>query len=103
MIIDATTPIEVPPSPAITYDSWVIKQMVFVGEGISRPAEARITFQRGKKNADGTWTLSQDPAHLSVMHIDNIYEEAAADAEVAEAVGKFLYAINKLGRAKGIL
>lgn len=103
MIIDATTVVQVPPTPAVTYNAWVIKQMVFVGEGISRPAQARITFQRGKRNDDGTWILSQDPAHISVMDIDDIYEEAGADPEIAEAVIKFLGAINKLGKSKGIL
>lgn len=103
MLINATIPIEVPPQEAIVYDSWVIKHMVFVGEGITRPAQARITFQRGKRNEDGTWLLSQDPTHLSTMNIDDIYEEAGSDPEVAEAVGKFLYAINKIGKNKGIL
>ena len=50
MLISATEPVEVPPTNAITYDSWVIKQMIFVGEGITRPVEARVIFQRGKKN-----------------------------------------------------
>lgn len=103
MIIDATVPIEVPPTQAIIYDSWVIRNMVFVGEGITRPAQARITFQRGKRNEDGSWILSQDPNHLSVMNIDDIYEEAANDVEIAEAVIKFLSAINKIGKNKGIL
>ena len=103
MLINATTPIEVPPVQAITYDSWVIKHMVFVGEGITRPAQARITFQRGKKNEDGSWLLSNDPEHVTVMDIDDIFQEAFADPEVAEAVGKFLNAIDKIGKNKGIL
>lgn len=103
MIINATEPVEVPPTSAITYDAWVIKQMIFVGEGITRPAEARITFQLGKRNDDGSWQLSQDPNHLKILHIDDIYEEAAKDAEIAEAVVKFLGAINKVGKNKGIL
>jgi len=103
MLINATTPVEIPPQAAIVYDSWVIKHMIFVGEGITRPAQARITFQRGKRNDDGTWILSQDPAHISVMDVDDIYEEAGADPEIAEAVIKFLGAINKLGKSKGIL
>ncbi len=103
MLINATTPIEVPPTQAITYDSWVIKHMVFVGEGITRPAQARITFQRGKKNEDGSWILSNNSDHVITMDIDDIYEEAAADSEVAQALGMFLYAIDKIGKSKGIL
>ena len=103
MLINATTPVEVPPTQAITYDSWVIKHMVFVGEGITRPAQARITFQRGKKNEDGTWVLSGNPEHVITMDIEDIYEEASKDTEVAQALGIFLYAIDKIGKSKGIL
>ena len=103
MLIDATIPIEVPAQSAIIYDAWVIKQMVFVGEGITRPAQARITFQRGKRNDDGTWILSADPNHIVIMNIDDIYDEAANDPEIAEAVIKFIGAINKVGKSKGIL
>jgi hypothetical protein len=103
MLINASTPIEIPPTQAIVYDSWVIKQMVFVGEGITRPAQARITFQRGKKNQDGTWILSDKPEHTITMNIDDIYAEAAADQEVAQALGMFLYAIDKIGKTKGVL
>ena len=103
MIINASTPIEIPPTQAIVYDSWVIRNMVFVGEGITRPAQARITFQRGKRNEDGTWNLSLNPEHLATMDIDDIYEEAANDPEIAEAVFKFIGAINKVGKNKGIL
>lgn len=103
MLINASTPVEVPPSEAILYDAWVIKQMVFVGEGITRPAQARIVFQRGKKNADNTWILSDKPEHTITMNIDDIYAEAAADQEVAQAMGMFLYAIDKIGKNKGVL
>ena len=37
------------------------------------------------------------------MNIDDIYGEAAADPEVAQAVGMFLYAIDKIGKSKGVL
>jgi hypothetical protein len=37
------------------------------------------------------------------MDIDDIFQEAFADPEVAEAVGKFLNAIDKIGKNKGIL
>lgn len=103
MLINATNPVEVPPAQPIIYDCWVIRNMVFVGEGITRPAQARITFQRGKINEDGSWNLSQNPDHLSVLNIDDIYEEASADPEISEAIGKFIYAINKIGKNKGIL
>ena len=103
MLINASTPVEVPPTEAIVYDSWVIKQMIFVGEGITRPAQARIVFQRGKKKEDGSWILSDKLEHTITMNIDDIYAEAAADQEVAQAVGLFLYAIDKIGKNKGIL
>lgn len=103
MLINASTPVEIPSQAAIVYDAWVIKQMVFVGEGITRPAQARITFQRGKKNPDNTWILSEKPEHTVVMNIDDIYAEAADDTEVAQAIGAFLYAIDKIGKNKGIL
>lgn len=103
MLIDATNPVEVPAQEAIVYDAWVVKQMVFVGEGITRPAQARITFQRGKKKPDGTWVLSEKPEHTITMNIDDIYAEAASDQEVAQAVGMFLYAIDKIGKNKGVL
>jgi hypothetical protein len=103
MLINASTPIEIPASEAIVYNNWVIKQMTFVGEGITRPAQARIIFQRGKKNEDGTWILSDKPEHTITMNIDDIYAEAAADTEVAQAVGMFLYAIDKIGKTKGVL
>lgn len=103
MIINATEPIEVPPTSAITYDSWVIKQMIFVGEGITRPVEARVVFQRGKRNADGTWVISQDKSHEVTLNVEDVYEEAANDPEVAEAITKVLAAVTKIGRAKGVL
>lgn len=103
MLIDASTPVEIPAKAAIVYDSWVIKNMVFVGEGITRPAQARITFQRGKRNEDGAWIISQDPSHIAVLDIPDIYEEAAGDPEVADAIIRFLGAINKVGKNKGIL
>lgn len=103
MLINASTPLEIPPTQAIVYDSWVIKQMVFVGEGITRPAQARITFQRGKKNTDGSWTLSDNPNHVAIMNIEDIYAEAETDPEIAQAIGYFLNAINKIGKNKGIL
>lgn len=103
MLIEATVPAEIPAQPAIIYDAWVVKQMVFVGEGITRPAQARITFQRGKKNADDTWILSDKLEHTVVMNIDDIYAEASLDQEVAQAIGMFLYAINKIGKNKGVL
>lgn len=103
MIINATEPIEVPPTSAITYDSWVIKQMIFVGEGITRPVEARVVFQRGKRNADGTWVISQDKSHEVTLNVEDVYEEAANDPEVAEAIAKVLAAVTKIGRAKGVL
>jgi hypothetical protein len=37
------------------------------------------------------------------MNIDDIYAEAAADQEVAQALGMFLYAIDKIGKTKGVL
>ncbi len=103
MLINASTPVEVPPTDAVVYDAWVIKQMVFVGEGITRPAQARITFQRGKKNPDNTWVLSEKPEHTVLLNIEDIYAEAAADPEVAQAVGMFLYAIDKIGKNKNLL
>ena len=103
MLINATEPIEVPATSAITYDSWVIKQMIFVGEGITRPVEARVVFQRGKRNADGTWVISQDKSHEVTLNVEDVYEEAANDPEVAEAITKVLAAVKKLGMAKGVL
>ena len=103
MLINASTPIEIPPTQAIVYDSWVIKHMVFVGEGITRPAQARITFQRGKKNEDGSWILSDKTEHTITMDIEDIYAEAGKDQEVAQALGMFLYAIDKIGKNKGVL
>jgi len=103
MLIEATTSVEVPAQEAIVYDAWVIKQMIFVGEGITRPAQARIVFQRGKKNADETWFLSSDPSHVVTMDVEDIYAEAAADQEIAQAVGMFLRAIDKIGKNKGVL
>jgi len=103
MLINATEPVEIPPTNAITYDAWVIKQMIFVGEGITRPVEARVTFQRGKKNDDGSWVISQDKNHETILHIDDVYEEAANDPEVAEAISKVLAAVTKIGKARNIL
>ena len=103
MLIDASIPLEIPPTQAIVYDSWVIKQMIFVGEGITRPVEARVVFQRGKKNEDGSWNISNDPNHSVTLTIDDVYEEAANDPEIAEAISKVLYAVTKLGKSKGVL
>ena len=103
MLIDASIPLEVPPTQAVVYDSWVIKQMIFVGEGITRPVEARVIFQRGKKNDDGSWNISNDPSHSVTLNIDDVYEEAANDQEIAEAISKVLYAVTKLGKSKGVL
>jgi hypothetical protein len=103
MLISASTPVEIPASEAIVYDSWVIKQMIFVGEGITRPAQARIIFQRGKRTEDGIWKLSVDPSHQVTLNIDDIYEEAGKDPEIAEAVVKFLAAIDKVGKSKGVI
>jgi hypothetical protein len=103
MLINASVAVEVPAVEAVVYDSWVIKQMIFIGEGITRPAQARITFQRGKKNLDNTWVLSEKPEHTVILNIDDIYAEAAADPEVAQAVGMFLYAIDNIGKNKNIL
>ena len=103
MLIDASIPLEVPPTQAVVYDSWVIKQMIFVGEGITRPVEARVIFQRGKKNEDGSWNISNDPNHSVTLNIDDVYEEAANDPEIAEAISKVLYAVTKLGKSKGVL
>lgn len=103
MLIDASVPIEVPPTQAVTYDAWVIKQMIFVGEGITRPVEARIVFQRGRKNEDGSWVISGDPAHSVTMSIEDVYEEAAKDPEIAEAISKVLYAVTKIGKSRGVL
>ena len=103
MLINATEPIEIPPTNAITYDAWVIKQMIFVGEGITRPVEARVIFQRGKRNDDGSWVISQDKNHETILQIDDVYEEAANDPEVAEAISKVLAAVTKIGKARNIL
>lgn len=103
MLIEATNQVEIPAQEAVIFDSWVIKQMIFVGEGITRPAQARIFFQRGKKNQDGTWVISEKKEHEAILDIENIYEEAEKDPEVLEAVGKFLYAINKIGKNKNLL
>ena len=100
MLINASKLVEI---PATTYNSWVIKQMLFIGEGITRPAQARISLQRGKKNEDGSWILSERPEHTVTMNIDDIYAEAAADPEVAQAVSMFLYAIDKIGKKKNLL
>jgi len=103
MLIDASIPLEIAPTQAIVYDAWVIKQMIFVGEGITRPVEARVIFQRGKKNEDGTWIISNDPTHSVTLDVEDVYEEAANDPEIAEAISKVLYAVTKLGKSKGIL
>lgn len=103
MLIEATNQVEIPAQEAVIFDSWIIKQMIFVGEGITRPAQARIFFQRGKKNQDGTWVVSEKKEHEVILNIDDIYAEAAADPEVAQAVGMFLYAIDKIGKNKNLL
>jgi hypothetical protein len=103
MLINASIPVEVPPTQAIVYDSWVIKHMIFVGEGITRPVQARITFQRGKKNDDGSWVISSDKNHELVMDISDVYEEASSDPDVADAISKVLGAVTKIGKSRGIL
>lgn len=103
MLIEATNQVEIPAQEAVIFDSWIIKQMIFVGEGITRPAQARIFFQRGKKNQDGTWVISEKKEHEVILNIEDIYAEAAADPEVAQAVGMFLYAIDKIGKNKNLL
>jgi len=51
MLIQATSQVEIPAQEAVIFDSWVIKQMIFVGEGITRPAQARIFFSEGQKKS----------------------------------------------------
>ena len=71
MLIQATSQVEIPAQEAVIFDSWVIKQMIFVGEGITRPAQARIFFQGGKKNQDGTWVISEKKEHTTLLYAKN--------------------------------
>jgi len=98
--IPASSPIVQPAIPAVTFDKWVVESLVFSGNGITTPLSAEAWFRIGKKNADGSWVLSDVRRNF---HIPNVWELASTDADVAQTMSSVIATLTRLATDAGVL
>ena len=100
--IPATTPIVIPETvlPSKTFDLWAVPTLSFTWPDPLSPLISDVTFQRVRRLEGGVMEWAPDKIQ---MRVDNVWELAAQDEEIANALGVLLAAVTKIGMQKGIL
>jgi len=108
--IDALTPVIKPAVEAVTYDKFVVDNLVFVGNGITDKLVAQVWLTPGRKipvenptevGADYVWELY--PEGRRTFTIADVWELAATDADVANTITALATTIARLAAERGII
>lgn len=88
MPIDAAVPTVTPPTLAVTYNKWWLRQLVICGAGPLSPFTARVTMVK----ASASSSLESERLEFS---LSDLYAEAASDPELVKALATIVVAIGK--------
>lgn len=108
--INALNPVVKPATEAITYDKFVVDQLVFSGTGITEKLAAQAWLVPARKvavdnptevGAEYRWELY--PEQRRNFLINDVWELAASDPEVANCINVLATTIAKLAAERGII
>ena len=113
--IIAVTPVVKPATEAVVFDKYVVDQLVFSGNGITEKlaAQAWLVPARQIEEVSGEVTAGEEPTVTYRWElypegrrnflINDVWELAAADLEIANAIGSLAAVIAKLAAERGII
>jgi hypothetical protein len=90
-------------SQTITYDRWWQADMSINSHNPNGVVNAVAMMVKGRKLEDGTWELSKDDNDVAYISINDIFNLAETDAEVAHAIGAVLALVVRIGVEQGKL
>lgn len=112
----AVNPIVKPATEVITFDKFIVDQLVFAGNGITEKLVAQawlIPARKVEEISGGEVTAGEEPTVTYRWElypegrrnflINDVWELAAADPEVATAVGTLVAVIAKLAAERGVI
>ena len=89
-----------PVTIAASFDKVWVREIVIAAPQIGGEAEARITLQLFRSNADGVEAAPGEPIRLTVA---NLLATADEDADLANAVAAIMQYVAKVGVAQGVV
>jgi hypothetical protein len=113
--IIAVNPVVKPATDAVVFDKFIVDQLVFSGNGITEKlaAQAWLVPARRIEEVAGEVTAGEEPTVVSRWElypegrrnflINDVWELAATDPEVATAIGSLAAVIAKLAADRGII
>lgn len=109
--IPASDPVVIPEVviPEKTFDKWVVPEISFRWYGPDQPLIGDITFRIARRVTVTDPETEVESSFMEwgdktvSMRVDNIWELAAADPEIAGALEILMEAITKVGSQNGIL
>lgn len=112
--IEATEPSVVPSIAEKVFDKWRIEQFSTVGDGSTSPVQLHVIFVKSRvysetatnpETGEATTVekIEVNPNMKTNLFVPNLYELAAEDADVAQAFGLVVAALDKVAKAKGVI
>ena len=112
--IEATEPSVVPPIAEKVFDKWRIEQFSTVGDGVTSPVQLHVIFVKSRvytetitdpetNETTSVEKVEVNPNIKTNLFVPNLYELAATDADVAQAFGLVVAALDKIAKAKGVI
>lgn len=98
-VVPAPVPTVIPAVAERVYDRYHTEKILIHAPDPNGTVAAVITLRKGLVNGSGLWELSMgdEPVNLAVP---DVFAEAAADADLAQAVGAILLYVAKLAAAR---
>ena len=98
--ITATTPVVQPAVPEVVFDLWRIPEFQVSWPAPALPMTCVAMFQSARRGADGV--LIDGPVR-NWYTVPNLWEVAAEDADVANAMNALITALTKKAREAGVI
>jgi len=102
--IPATAPTVTEGQEPKEYDTWWIQRITIDAIEPNSPVVVTCVLRHGLKNRDGTWELApRTPENVVRMKIEDLFTEAAKDAELAQIVGGLMLKVQSIGTERRVL
>ena len=98
--IIATNPVVVPPVPGATFDRWVIPSLVVSWPNVDGPMSLEAWFQSARRDAAGKLVVGDRRTNY---HVQDVWELAATDADVANAMNGLITVLTEKARSAGVI